>query len=124
MSNIGNKQTFGENLTYYVERSGKTQKEIADVVGVAASTFNDWCKGKKYARIDKIEILADYFGIKKSDLIEKRVDSESRRLNDLMSDIIIRMRSDSEFLSVVESIYLLDDKQIASVKQLLNAFLK
>lgn len=124
MSNIGNKQTFGENLTYYVERSGKTQKEIADVVGVAASTFNDWCKGKKYARIDKIEILADYFGIKKSDLIEKRVDSESRRLNDLMSDIIIRMRSDSEFLSVVESIYLLDDEQIASVKRLLNAFLK
>ena len=124
MSNIGNKQTFGENLTYYVERSGKTQKEIADVVGVAASTFNDWCKGKKYARIDKIEILADYFGIKKSDLIEKRVDSESRRLNDLMSNIIVRMRSDNEFLSVVESIYLLDDKQIASVKQLLNAFLK
>ena len=124
MSNIGNKRTFGENLTYYVGRSGKTQKEIADVVGVAASTFNDWCKGKKYARIDKIEILADYFGIKKSDLIEERVDSESRKLNDLMADIIVRMRSDDEFLSVIESLYLLDSEQIASVKKLLDAFLK
>ena len=124
MSNIGNKQTFGKNLTYYVERSGKTQKDIADVVGVAASTFNDWCKGRKYARIDKIEILADYFGIKKSDLIEERIDSESRKLNNLMADIIVRMRSDDEFLSVVQVLYHLDSEQIAAVKQLLNTFLK
>jgi transcriptional regulator with XRE-family HTH domain len=57
-------------LTYYVNRSGKTQKELSEIVGVATSTFNDWMKGKKYPRIDKIEILANYFGIQKSDLIE------------------------------------------------------
>ena len=70
MSNIGNKQTMAKNLAYYVEKSERTQKELAEVVGVAASTFNDWMKAKKYPRIDKIEILAEYFGILKSDLIE------------------------------------------------------
>ncbi len=72
MTSIGNKSVMARNLTYYVERSGKTQKELCEIVGVATSTFNDWMKGKKYPRIDKIEILANYFGISKSDLIEDK----------------------------------------------------
>ncbi len=70
MSNLGNKEIFAKNLAYYLERSGKDQKEVAEVVGVAPSTFNEWMKAKKYPRIDKIEMLANYFGILKSDLIE------------------------------------------------------
>jgi transcriptional regulator with XRE-family HTH domain len=70
MTSIGNKSVMAKNLTYYVNRSGKTQKELSEIVGVATSTFNDWMKGKKYPRIDKIEMLANYFGILKSDLIE------------------------------------------------------
>ena len=70
MSNLGNKEIFAKNLAYYLDRSGKDQKEVAEVVGVAPSTFNEWMKAKKYPRIDKIEILANYFGILKSDLIE------------------------------------------------------
>ena len=72
MSNIGNKEVFGRNLSYYLERSGKTQKELSELVGVAPSTFNAWLQGNRYPRIDKIEIMADYFGIQKSDLIEDK----------------------------------------------------
>ena len=36
------------------------------------TTFTDWVNGKTYPRIDKIEMLANYFGIKKSDLIEDK----------------------------------------------------
>ena len=70
MSNLGNKEIFAKNLAYYLERSGRDQKEVAEVVGVAPSTFNEWMRAKKYPRIDKIEMLANYFGILKSDLIE------------------------------------------------------
>ena len=72
MSDIGNKEVFAINLAYYLKRSGKGQREVADAIGVASSTFNEWMKGKKYPRIDKIELLASYFRIKKSDLIESR----------------------------------------------------
>lgn len=48
------------------------QKDLAEVAGVSAPTFNEWLKAKKYPRIDKIEKLADYFGILKSDLIEEK----------------------------------------------------
>jgi transcriptional regulator with XRE-family HTH domain len=85
MSNIGNKEIFARNLSYYVMMSGRDQKEIAEVVGVAPSTFNEWVKGKKYPRIDKIEMLANYFRILKSDLIEdnaKKSTPEEPRLTE------------------------------------------
>ena len=72
MSSIGNKEVFARNLSYYLKLCGRDQKEVAEIVGVAPSTFNEWVKGKKYPRIDKIEILANFFGILKSDLIEDK----------------------------------------------------
>lgn len=122
MTAIGNKEIMATNLAYYVERSGKTQKEIAAVVGVAASTFNDWMKAKKYPRIDKIEILADYFGVLKSDLIEERKKEriEMQKNNDVITDIIVRMRMDEDFLSVVIAINKMDHDKLTS----LSTFLK
>lgn len=66
------KEVFAKNLRYYMECKGKNQKELAEIVGVSAPTMNDWLKAKKYPRIDKIEIMANYFGILKSDLIEDK----------------------------------------------------
>ena len=122
MNNLGNKEVMAKNLKHYVTRSGKTQKEIASVVGVAPSTFNDWLKAKKYPRIDKIEILADYFGILKSDLIEEKPNEhkEMQKNNDVIADIIVRMRMDNDFLSVVATLNKLDSEKLVS----LSAFLK
>ncbi len=89
MTSIGNKEIFAKNLVYYIERSGKTQKELAEVVGVAASTFNDWCKAKKYPRIDKIEILANCFRIQKSDLIEDKEKPTAE--NDGLSENMLKL---------------------------------
>ena len=75
MSNIGNREIFARNLSMYLQRSGRSQREMAEIVGVSSSTFNDWVQGKKYPRIDKIEFMANFFGIKKSDLIEDKKES-------------------------------------------------
>ena len=66
------REVFARNLRTYMELNGKTQKELAEIVGVSAPTMNAWLQAKKYPRIDKIEILANYFGILKSDLIEEK----------------------------------------------------
>ena len=72
MSSIGNKEVFARNLRYYLDKSGKTQKEVALAIGVTPASVNEWLNKKKYPRIDKIELLARYFGILKSDLIEDK----------------------------------------------------
>ena len=85
-TNIGNKNIMARNLAYYVERSGKNQRELAGALGVATSTFNDWMKGKTYPRIDKIEMLADIFGLLKSDLIEEQTEEhrEMQKKNNVL----------------------------------------
>lgn len=64
--------TFAHNLQKYIEKKGKTQKEVAEAIGVSAPTLNEWTKGKKLPRMGKIEKLANYFGCEKSDLIEDK----------------------------------------------------
>ena len=76
MSALGNKAIFSENLKRYIERSGKDRKELAEIWGFPYSTVTEWVNGKKYPRIDRIEIMADYFGILKSDLIEDKTVEE------------------------------------------------
>ena len=124
MSNLGNKETMSKNLRYYVERSGKTQKELCEIFGVATSTFNDWMKAKKYPRIDKIEIMAKYFGVLKSDLIEEKTEEhhEMQMKNDVLSDIILKLHEDEELLSMVETLSNLGFEKREAVKTVLNAF--
>lgn len=66
------KAIFSENLNSYIAKSEKTQLEIAKSIGVSPQTFNTWCKGIAIPRMGKVQALADYFNINKSDLIEDR----------------------------------------------------
>lgn len=122
MSNLGNKETMAKNLKYYMERSGKTQKEMAEIVGVAPSTFNNWMQAIKYPRIDKIEILANYFGILKSDLIEERTEEhrDMQKKNNALSDIVLRMQRDDDFFQAVKAIHDMEPAKLSSLLALLQ----
>lgn len=72
MSDLGNKEIFTKNLKYYMEKNRKDRNDICRDLGFAYTTFAEWYNGKIYPRIDKIEMLANYFKIKKSDLIENK----------------------------------------------------
>lgn len=97
MSDIGNKEIFARNLTFYIERSGKTQKELSLEWDVPTSTINNWVMAKKYPRMDKVELMANYFGILKSDLIEdKTKQSASDGLTEGQRQLIDFARSLSE----------------------------
>ena len=72
MTGLGNKEILSRNLKRYIERSGKDRRELAEIWGFPYSTVTGWVNGQKYPRIDRIEIMADYFGILKSDLIEDK----------------------------------------------------
>lgn len=65
------KKIFSENLKYWARIKFKTQSDIVRDLKISYSTVNDWYSGKNFPRIEAIQKLADYFGIKKSDLIER-----------------------------------------------------
>ena len=71
-----NKKIFAKNFNYYLAINNKTQADIVSDLKITASTVSDWANAKKYPRVDKMQMLADYFGILKSDLTEEHATSK------------------------------------------------
>lgn len=73
MSSIENKKVFARNLRRLLDEKGMQDKDLIEITGASQTAVSDWLNAKKYPRIDKIEKLANFFGVKKSDLIEDRI---------------------------------------------------
>ncbi|HEM3877269.1 TPA: LexA family transcriptional regulator [Streptococcus suis] len=69
---LGNKQIIAENIKRLLDRKGLNPRQMALALDFKYTTVLDWVNAKTYPRIDKIEIMANYFGVNKSDLIEDR----------------------------------------------------
>ena len=65
------KKIFSENLKRYMELHNKTQIDIVNDLSFDKSTVSTWVNGTRLPRMDKVDALAKYFGINRSDLIEK-----------------------------------------------------
>ncbi|MDW4011977.1 MULTISPECIES: helix-turn-helix domain-containing protein [Staphylococcus] len=66
------KNILSKNLKILLERKGKTQTDMAKDLDLKESTVSSWVNAVKYPRRDKIELLADYFGVMPSDITEDK----------------------------------------------------
>lgn len=71
MSDLGNKEIMAQNIQRLMDKRGIDRNKICTDLGFKYTTFTDWVKGNTYPRIDKIEMMAIYFGVSKSDLVER-----------------------------------------------------
>ena len=119
---MSNKNIFASNLKKYMDLSGKNRRDISEALGISYYTVSDWVNGKKYPRMDKVELLANYFGIKKSDLIEKRMSAEDKKNSDAIADITKALFMDDKLCAVVS--YLcsadLDESKLDNVKEFIE----
>ena len=61
---------ISENIKILRERYGLSQKELGQIAGVSDKAVSTWEQGLKEPRMGAIQKLADYFSIRKSDIIE------------------------------------------------------
>lgn len=117
-----NKNIFAKNLTYYRKLHKKSRKDVCTALGISYYTYSDWENGKKYPRMDKVERLANYFGILKSDLIEEKTEEreEMQIKNDILANIIVRLRTDEAFFETVEALHKLDPEKLSGLSALLK----
>ena len=85
MATYETKRIFGNNLSRILDNKGITQLELATEIKVATSSVSYWCNGEKMPRMDKIELIAEFLGVTKSDLLE-----ESTPKNIMASDADIQ----------------------------------
>ncbi len=77
-NNLGNKETMAKNIRYYMGLYNKSRQDMCEALDVKYSTFTDWVNAKKYPRIDKIEMMANYFNVTKADLVEEPTEKKSK----------------------------------------------
>jgi transcriptional regulator with XRE-family HTH domain len=104
-------------------KSGMTLSQIADALGTTEATAQRYESGKGIKSIpyEVIEKYANIFGCKPQYIMGWT--EEIPQKNSILADLTIRMRTDSDFYSVVEGLNKLDTVQLASVKQVVDAFL-
>lgn len=115
---MDNKNIFASNLNRYMKENSKSRKAIADALGLSYYTVTDWVKGKKYPRMDKIELLANYFGILKSDLIEEKTINNSPKE---MAERHFEMVMDEDLNEIFDDFRSLDAGKKKIVKDLVRS---
>lgn len=113
------KKAFAENLQHYMDQAGIDQNKLCEDLNFKYSTVSGWLSAEKYPRIDKIEILSHYFGIKKADLVEdnNKTDKLGRIFVDVTTALNLNIPEMQEDLGV-------DRKTIERLIINKNTFLK
>ena len=82
-NNLGNKESMAQNIKRYMRKKNISRRELCDALGFNYNTLADWLHARKYPRIDKIEMMANYFGISKADLVEQYSEDSANRIGAL-----------------------------------------
>lgn len=98
-----------------------SQRDLAEKMGYNHSTITRIEAGKIDIPQSRIVQFAEVLGVSIAYLMDWQ---EVQKNNDTITDAVVRMRTDEEFLSVVECLLLLDSEKISSVKQLILTFQK
>ena len=101
---------------------GLTLEQVGNLVGVGKSTVRKWETGiVQNMKSDKILSLAKALDTTPAYLMGWE---EDEKKDAIQTDIILRMRSDSDFMSAVNSLYKLDKEQLQSINQMFHALFK
>lgn len=122
MTEVDQRKIFARNLNKYLEQYDKTQKEVADAIGVIPSTFNTWCLGIALPRMGKVQALADYFHINKSDLIEDKNDNNSYYLDNDAAAVAQFLYENPDYKVLFDATRKVKPEDIQLVKELLDRF--
>jgi len=110
---IESKEIFANNLKYYMNKKGIDRNTLCSDLDLKYTTVRDWLKGITYPRIGKIELLANYFGINKSDLIESKnvCSTPSTTIVQAINDTVIQLEEPRQ-----EKVLTFADKQLKEQK--------
>ncbi|MFB1098142.1 LexA family protein [Terribacillus sp. JSM ZJ617] len=64
------RRILADNIKKLLKTKGKTQTDMAKELGLSETTVSSWLNGGRYPRIDKIQLMADYFGVYRSAITE------------------------------------------------------
>lgn len=119
------RKIFMENLNKYMELSGRTQADLARRLHVSTATTAKWCTGQTMPRIDKIQAIANWLGVEKSDLLEKHSGSdESYYINRDARDLAEFLHKNPDYKVLFDATRKVKPEDIEFVRQMIERMTK
>lgn len=116
---------IGEKIRAARLAKGMTQEELGAILGVQKSAIAKYESGRVVnIKRSTLKKISDILNIPPFELIFDEEQKKIHKKNDALSDIVIRMRTDNEFFSLIEGLNRLNPVQLASIKQVVDAFPK
>ncbi len=126
MSDSELRQEFAARLKYYMNIKGCKQSDIARDLGINMSTISSWCNGVMIPRMEKIKMLADYFNINMSDLLEDdtELNNKSYYINDDAKDIAQFLYENPDYKILFDASRKVKKEDIQFVKDMIDRLSK
>lgn len=116
---------IGEKIRSARQAKGMTQEELGGMLGVQKSAIAKYESGRVVnIKRSTLKKISDILNIPPFELIFDENQKKMMEKNDALTDIVVRMRTDNEFFSIVEGLNRLTPAQLASIKQVVDAFPK
>ena len=93
MKDMSEKEIFANNLKFLIKQKRMNYKEFANAIDTKYTTTLEWVNGRTFPRIEKLEVIADYFKVPKSKLLDEHLTTVKsfldleRLLNDTLNAI-------------------------------------
>ena len=113
---------IGEKIKKRRMELGWSQRELARKMGYSDnSTLARIEQGKVDVYQNKIVQFSNVLGVSIAYLMDWEEDEQK---NDTIADVILKMRTDDDFMSAVETLYKLDKEKLQSINAMLHTLFK
>lgn len=117
-----------DRLQKALDMNDKKPVDLVKDLNIPKSAISQYLSGNsKNMPSDRMYAICKYLNVSEAWMMGYDVPMERlvmQKNNDIISDIIVRMRTDTDFLSVVQTLYSLDKEKLCGVQQMLSAFTK
>ena len=125
---MSEKADLKDRLQEAMDMREKKPADLSRDLNIPKSAISQYLSGARTIKDTKrIFAIAKYLNVSEAWLMGYDVPmgrTETQKNNDILADIIVRLRTDSIFLSVVKTLNSLEKEKLQSVQQMLDAFSK
>lgn len=103
-----------------LSEKGVTAYKVGKETGIASSTFTDWKTGRSVPKQEKLQKIADYFGVSLDYLMTGKEPNVGSLYSDENADLLIYISKNQEILLQMKKYITLDKDKRKSVDDMID----
>lgn len=117
------KEAFKDRLRKAMAASGMKAADVCNKTGIPKSAMSYYLSGRSEPKADRLYLLCKALDVSEAWMLGYDVEmtkTQTQKNNDIIADIVVKMRTDNNFLSIVDA--LVKDKEFLAAVESMHSF--